>query len=282
VSTTTRDRATIERPGFISTGDVELFHRDWPGSGDPVLFTGSWSLPSDSWNYQMLALNEQGHRVVAYDRRGHGQSSDPGHGYDFDTLADDLAAVIEALDLRNVTLVGHSMGPAEIIRYITRHGDERVARIVMIGTTTPLLHRAEGNPNGIDPDYFESFRRENLMKDLPLWIEGALEPFSLGGTSKQLDDWIRGMVLQASFKALIECHRSICTEDQRDELPHVTVPTLVCHGDRDSTSPIDETGRRTVELMPNATLKLYEGGPHALFLSHTERFNADLLEFIRS
>jgi non-heme chloroperoxidase len=271
----------IERPSYIRTTDgVDLFYRDW-GSGDPVVFVGSWSLPSDSWYYQMLALSEAGRRCVAFDRRGHGRSSDPDGGYDFDTLADDLAAVMDVLDLREATLVGHSMGTGEIARYLTRYSSDRVARTVWIGTITPLLHRGEDNPDGIDPSYFETFRTQALMKDLPQWIEDNLHPFTLSRVSPHMHDWIRGLVLSASGRALIECNRSITTEDFRPELPKISVPTLVVHGDRDETCPIDSTGRPTVEMMPNAELRLYEGAPHGLFLSHMDRFNADLIDFTR-
>jgi non-heme chloroperoxidase len=170
-STAAPHAARVGEPGFIRTADgVNLFYRDW-GQGEPVVFVASWSLPSDSWNYQMLALSEAGLRCVAFDRRGHGRSSDPGRGYDFDTLADDLAAVLDVLDLHGVTLVGHSMGTGEIVRYLTRHGSERVARIALLGTITPLLFRAVDNPDGIDASYFEAFRREELMRDFPRWIE---------------------------------------------------------------------------------------------------------------
>ncbi len=148
----------------IRTPDgVGLFHRDW-GGGRPVVFVASWSLPSDSWAYQMLALSEAGCRCIAYDRRGHGRSDDPGRGFDLDTLADDLAAVLESLDVQDATLVGFSMGTAEIVRYLSRHGASRVARIVLIGTTTPMLSRAVDNPLGVDPALFEAFRRDSLMR----------------------------------------------------------------------------------------------------------------------
>ncbi|MGH7881795.1 MAG: alpha/beta fold hydrolase [Candidatus Dormibacteraceae bacterium] len=282
VNTTSLASAHIERPSFVrTTDDVSIFFRDW-GTGDPIVFLSSWSLPSDSWVYQMLALSDQGLRCIGFDRRGHGRSSDPGRGFDFDTLANDIAAVLEVLDLQRVTLVGHSMGGAEIVRYITRYGSDRIAGIVLVGTTTPLLHRTADNPAGIDPDYFETFRSEELMKDLPQWIEDNLEPFTLGMVSPHIHDWIRSMILRASGKALLECNRAISSEDFTEELPKITVPTLVIHGDQDVSCPLEQTGRRTVELMPNAELRLYEGAPHGLFLSHMDRLNRDLLQFVRS
>lgn len=259
---------------------VGLFHRDW-GDGPPVVFVASWSLPSDSWAYQMLALSEAGCRCVAYDRRGHGRSDDPGRGFDFDTLADDLAAVLEALDLRGATLVGFSMGTAEIVRYLTRHGTGRVARIALIGTTTPMLARAADNPLGVDPAVFEAFRRESLMCDFPGWIDDNLVPFVTPDTPPGLRNWVRDMALRTSGKALLACNRTLTQADFRAELLALTMPALVIHGECDMTCPLDLTGRPTAALIPGARLTVYEGAPHGLFLTHRQRLNADLLAFAR-
>ncbi len=265
----------------IRTPDgVGLFHRDW-GDGPPVVFVASWSLPSDSWAYQMLALSEAGCRCVAYDRRGHGRSDDPGRGFDFDTLAGDLAAVLEALDLRGATLVGFSMGTAEIVRYLTRHGTSRVARIALIGTTTPMLAHAADNPLGVDPAVFEAFRRESLMRDFPGWIDDSMVPFVTPDTPPGLRNWVRDMALRTSGKALLACNRTLTQADFRGELPALTVPTLVIHGERDMTCPLDLTGRPTAALIPGARLTVYEDAPHGLFLTHMQRLNTDLLTFAR-
>ena len=259
---------------------VGLFHRDW-GVGPPVVFVASWSLPSDSWAYQMLALSEVGCRCIAYDRRGHGRSDDPGRGFDFDTLADDLAAVLEALDLRGATLVGFSMGTAEIVRYLTRHGTSRVARIALIGTTTPMLAHSADNLLGVDPAVFEAFRRESLMQDFPGWIDDSMVPFVTPDTPPGLRNWVRDMALRTSGMALLACNRTLTQADFRAELPTLTVPTLVIHGERDMTCPLDLTGRPTAALIPGARLTVYEGAPHGLFLTHMQRLNADLLAFAR-
>lgn len=281
-STAPSHAAQAGEPGFVRTADgVNLFYRDW-GQGEPVVFVSGWALPSDSWNYQMLALSEGGLRCVAFDRRGHGRSSDPGRGYDFDSLADDLAAVLDVLDLRGVTLVGHSMASGEIVRYLTRHGDDRVARVALIGATTPILFRTADNPGGVDATYFEAFRREELMRDFPRWVEDNFPPFVAPETTPQMRDWIRGMALRTSGKALVDTNRAITTADFRDELPKITVPTLVVHGDRDVTAPLDITGRRTAELVPGAKLLVYEGAPHGLFVTHMDRLNRDLSDFARS
>ncbi|AWK89149.1 alpha/beta fold hydrolase [Azospirillum thermophilum] len=274
--------ARRDEPGYIHTDDgTKLFYRDW-GRGEPVVFLASWSLNSDSWGYQMLALAERGYRCVAYDRRGHGRSSDPGRGYEFDRLADDLACLLDRLDLHGVTLVGHSMSCGEIVRYLTRHGSGRVARTVLVGTATPALARSADTPDGIDPDGLEQFRTGCLMRDFPKWLADNIDPFLTPDCSSVMKDWVRSMALQASMKALLDCHRATTSTDFRAELAEVTVPTLVVHGDLDVSSPLDLTGRRTAALMPNATLALYEGAPHGLFLSHMERFNRDLLGFLES
>ena len=275
VSTATRTATPIR-----TSSGVGLFHRDW-GDGPPVVFVASWSLPSDSWAYQMLASSETGFRCIAYDRRGHGRSDDPGRGFDFDTLADDLAAVMEALDLRDATLVGFSMGTGEIVRYLTRNGVGRVARVVLVGTTTPMLVRAVDNPGGVDPAVFEAFRRDALMRDFPGWIDDSMVPFVTPDTPSGLCNWVRDMALRTSAKALLECNRTLTTADFRAELRSVAVPTLVVHGEHDATCRLELTGRPTAALLPNAQLAVYEGAPHGLFLTHMARLNADLLAFIK-
>jgi pimeloyl-ACP methyl ester carboxylesterase len=271
-------------PGFIRTADgVDLFHREWGkdrGRRKPVVFVSSWSLPSDSWWYSMLPLSERGHRCVAYDRRGHGRSTDPGTGYDFDTLADDLAAVLDALDLTGATLVGHSMACGEIVRYLARHGSARVARIVLVSTTTPLLLKTQDNPDGFEASVFEEVRNRQFMRDFPQWVEDNLRPFALPETPAPILDWVRGMALTASLQAVVELNRSLSTTDFREDLRRIDVPALLIHGDRDVSSPIGLTALRTAELLPGAVLKVYEGAPHGLFVTHPERLNADIETFI--
>ncbi|QCO17134.1 alpha/beta hydrolase (plasmid) [Azospirillum brasilense] len=272
--------AASDQPGFIRTEDgVALFYRDW-GLGKPVVFLSSWSLNSDSWAYQMLALAERGYRCIAYDRRGHGRSSDPGTGFDFDRLADDLATLLDTLDLNGVTLVGHSMSCGEIVRYLSRHGDRRVSRTVLVGTVTPTLSRTDDNPDGIDPTVFEAFRSDCLLRDFPKWLEDNIRPFMTADSSPGMMAWVKSMALQASLKALLDCHRATTSTDFRRELQDITVPTLLIHGDLDVSSPLGTTGMTTAELMSNATLIVYEGAPHGLFLTHMDRFNRDLLTFL--
>lgn len=278
--TGTRIDPEAKSGNFVEAVDgTPLFVRDW-GAGKPVVFVASWSLPSESWTYQMLALREHGLRCVAYDRRGHGRSGDPGGGYDFDTLADDLARVIEALDLWDATLVGFSMAGGEIVRYLTRHGRARVAGAVLIGTTTPMLGRAADNPGGVDPAGFEAFRSGPLMQDFPNWVDENMAPFVTPAVSPGTRNWVRDMALRTSGLALLECSRAITGADFRAELPAIDVPMLLVHGDSDITCPLDLTGRATAALLPNARLSVYEGAPHGLFLSHRDRLNAELVAFV--
>ena len=268
-------------PGFVRTDDgVDLFVRDW-GEGPLLVFVASWSLPSDSWGYQMLASTRAGFRAVAYDRRGHGRSSDPGRGWDFDTLADDLDAIMRARDLAGAVLVGHSMATGEIVRYLARHGAGRVAGIVLVGTITPGLVRRATHPQGIDPAAFEAFRSQELGRDLSAWIEANMEPFLTPQIPRGMRDWITGMVLGASLLALHDCNVAIGEADFSTDLARVAVPTLIVHGGRDVTCPPALTAQATARSLPHARLAMYDDAPHGLFLTHMERFNGDLLGFAK-
>jgi len=268
---------------YITTRDGQhLFYKDW-GKGAPVVFLAAWALPSDMWDYQMVPLSEQQFRCVAYDRRGHGRSSHDGEGYDYDTLADDLAAVLDTLDLRGVTLVGMSMSGGEMVRYLTRHGADRVARLAFVATdATPCRMQTADNPTGIPADRGEYFRRSVLLRDYPKWLEDNRPPFFIPETSPQMQEWVRTMMLGNSMKAVIECNRALTSTDFRNELPSIKVPTLLIHGDKDVSAPIDLTARPTARLIPGAHLTVYEGAPHGLFLTHMNRLTSDLLAFGRS
>ncbi|NMO16281.1 alpha/beta hydrolase [Pyxidicoccus fallax] len=267
---------------YIRTRDgVELFCRDW-GTGKPVVFLSGWALASDMWGYQMVPLSERGLRCIAYDRRGHGQSSDPGRGYDYDTLADDLAAVLDTLDLRDVTLVGHSMSAGEMVRYLTRHGDRRIARVLFLApANTPFLLKTPDNPDGIDAAVFEHLRNNVFLRDYAGWLSQNADPFFVPETSAAMKDWVKDMMLRTSMKAVIDCNRAMTTTDFRAELARIQVPALVIHGDKDASAPIDLTGRKTAKLIPGAKLKVYEGAPHGLFVTHLDRLNGDLLAFVK-
>jgi pimeloyl-ACP methyl ester carboxylesterase len=272
--------AALSAPGFIRTDNgVELFYRDW-GDGAPVLFVAGWSLPSDMWQYQMLALSQRGLRCIAFDRRGHGRSSDPGRGYDFDTLADDLAAVIEALDLRRVTLVGHSMGCNEIVRYLSRHGSARVERVALLGAMTPMLCHDDSNPAGIDPALLEFFRSQQLGRDFPQWVDDNMAPFLAPDTSPAIANWLRQLALGASLQGLVECNRALAEADFRPELRRIDRPVLLIAGDLDVSAPLALTAEPSAALIPDVRLVVYEGAPHGMFVTHMERVNRDLLTFL--
>jgi pimeloyl-ACP methyl ester carboxylesterase len=269
-------------PNTIATQEgVHLFYRDWnPGGREPVLFVAGWSMPSDSWGYQMMALSRQGLRCLAFDRRGHGRSSDPGGGYDVDTLADDIAAVIEALDLRGLTLVGHSMGCNEIVRYLSRHGSARVKRVALLGTMTPGVSLCAANPEGIDPSLLVQFREVQLLRNFPLWIEENIEPF-VPGADARTKDWLAQMALATSLQALHDCNLAVQEAEMSEELRRIALPVLLIAGDRDVSAPLAMTARRTAALLPRARLCVLEGAAHGMFLTHVERVNAELLEFVR-
>jgi pimeloyl-ACP methyl ester carboxylesterase len=272
--------ANHTRTPFIVTSDgASLFYKDW-GDGKPVVFVHSWALNSDMWQYQMIHLADRGLRCVAYDSRGHGRSSDPGRGYDYDTLAGDLAAVIERLNLREVTLVGHSMGCGVIVRYLSRHGAGRVARVALVSPTLPFLLKTEDNPDGVDKIVFERLRA-TWSKDFPKWLADNARPFFTPETSPEMVQWGVRMCMQASLKALIDCNRMDTETDFRAELPKITAPTLIIHGDKDVSTPLEATGRKTARLIPGSRLEVYEGAPHGLMFTHMDRFNRDLHDFIK-
>ena len=264
----------IERPDGTS-----LFFKDW-GKGDPVVFVHSAGTNSDVWAYSMIHVVKRGFRCVAFDRRGHGRSSVPGGGYDYDTLADDLGSVIEAFDLQKATLVGHSMGCGEVVRYLTRHGSKRVARIALVAATLPFLLRTADNPNGIPKEYFERLRAE-WARDYPQWLAANAAPFFTPETSPAMIQWGLSLAYQTSLHAAIACNVSVTETDFREELKKIDVPTLIVHGNADKSCPLEMTGRSTAARIPRSELKIYEGAPHGVLLTHVERLNEELMNFLR-
>jgi pimeloyl-ACP methyl ester carboxylesterase len=277
-----RTSAARRNGPYVETADgAQLFFRDW-GEGPALLFLSGWTLPSDIWAYQMTPLSEAGFRCVAYDRRGHGRSSDPGRGYDYDTLANDLGAVLEALDLREVTVVAHSMAGGEVVRRLSLGGPRRIARVALVGTTLPFLMKTEDNPDGVDPAIFEQTRQSVLTKDFPTLLQANLQPFVMPETSDAMLEWVRNLMLQCSLKAAIDCNKALTTTDFRAELRALATPALFVHGDRDVSAPAPLTLRKAAQLAPHAAIKLYEGAPHGLMLTHAAQLSRDLTEFARS
>ena len=278
----TATRHARRMPYLQSHDGTSLFFSDW-GRGQPVVFTHAWALCSDQWTYQVPALLDADLRPVTYDRRGHGRSDVPGHGYDFDTLADDLAALIDRLDLERVMLVGHSLGSREIVRYLTRHGSGRVERVVFVAPTTPFMLRTADNPDGIPRELVQA-NYDAIRANLPKWCADfeAAGPY-FGTTTKDvrgLVDWTVRLIVATPLQVLLETNRQMITVDMRPELPLIDVPALIIHGDADASAPIALTGRRTAQLIPQARLIEYAGAGHGLYASEHERLNADLLAFI--
>lgn len=267
---------------FQTTDGTTLFHTEW-GAGQPVVFAHSWGLNSDMWNYQVPDLVDAGCRCIVYDRRGHGRSERVGHGYDCDTLAGDLAALIEHLDLRDVTLVTHSFGAKEAVRYIANHGAERVSRVVLVAPTTPYLLRTPDNPQGADRAFFEATAAA-LRRDVGQWCTDNAGPFFGTDTwvSSATLDWTLRMIVDTPLQVLLDTLWANVETDCREDLRRLPVPTLVLHGDADASAPLEITGRPTAALLPDGELKVYPDTGHGLYVSEHDRVNADVLAFIRS
>jgi pimeloyl-ACP methyl ester carboxylesterase len=257
---------------------THLYVKEW-GDGAPVVFVHSWGLNADMWQYQTVELAERGLRCITYDRRGHGRSDQPSDGYDMDTLADDLATVIDALDLRDATLVGHSMGGGEIVRYLSRHGAKRVARTVLLAPTTPCLKKSADNPEGVPAEAFDAVRLA-WRADFPKWIVDNTPPFFTKETSAAMQQWGIAMMQRMSLPIAIACNRAMVDADFREELRGLSTPMLLIHGDADASAPLALTGARTAKLVRNCDFRVYEGAPHGLFLTHAARANADIAEFV--
>jgi non-heme chloroperoxidase len=269
-------------PYIEMTDTTTLFYRDW-GDGKPVVFCAGWNLSSDMWRSQMLALSDAGLRCVAYDRRGQGRSDDPGTGYDYDTLSDDLDTIITGLDLEGVCLVAHSMAGGEVIRYLSRHGAHRVARIVLLSSVAPLVLAGPGNPGGFDPGLVEALR--SLWRaDFSQWIEDGADAyfatqFPENTVSNEDVFWTFRDLQRASFRAAFDLNQAQMEAGWREEMRSITIPTLLIHGDADASSPIDLSSRRSVELIAGSRLEVYENAGHGLYVTHRRRLSSDLLVF---
>jgi non-heme chloroperoxidase len=271
----------------IKTKDgTEIYYKDW-GSGQPVVFSHGWPLSSDAWDDQLVLVASNGFRGVAHDRRSHGRSSQPSGGNDMDTYADDLAGVIEALDLHDIVLVGHSTGGGEVARYIGRHGTSRVAKAVLLGAIAPLMLKTDANPEGLPIDAFDEIRngvmadRSQFYKDLSAPFYGANRPGSTVSQGTRDAFWL--MSMQAGHKGALECIKVFSETDLTEDLKKFDVPTLIAHGDDDQIVPIGASALKSSKIVPNATLKIYPGAPHGLTrAAHEDEFNQDLLNFINA
>jgi non-heme chloroperoxidase len=271
----------------IRTRDgTEIYYKDW-GTGRPVVFSHGWPLTADSWDSQMVFLASHGLRCVAHDRRGHGRSSQPWSGNEMDTYADDLAALMDALDLREATLVGFSTGGGEVARYVGRHGTKRVAKVVLVSAVPPLMVKTKANPGGLPLEVFDGFRASQIADRAQFYRDIASGPFfganRPGAKVSQgtIDSWwLQGMM--GGHKNTLDCIKAFSETDFTEDLKKFDVPTLVIHGDDDQVVPIDCGGRASAKLVKDAKLIVYERAPHGITDTHKERLNRDLLEFIRS
>jgi non-heme chloroperoxidase len=274
-----------QRDNFVKAKDgTDIFFKDW-GTGTPVVFSHGWPLSADAWDPQMLYLVNQGYRVIAHDRRGHGRSGQASGGNDMDTYADDLAAVLDALDVTNAMLVGHSTGGGEVAHYIGRHGSKRVAKAVLIGAVPPLMLKTADNPGGLPMSVFDGIRtgvaanRSQFFLDLATPFYGFNRPDAQVSQGLIEDFWRQGMA--GSIKGQYECIRQFSEVDYTDDLKKIDVPTLFLHGDDDQIVPIDASAKPASRLVKNATLKVYAGAPHGMCSTHAEQVNADLLSFLK-
>jgi len=285
-TSSTKTRGMSMMHDFIETKDkTKIFYKDW-GAGQPILFSHGWPLSGDAWEAQMLFFGQQGYRVIAHDRRGHGRSDQPWNGNNMDQYADDLAELIEKLDLKNVVLVGHSTGGGEVAHYIGRHGNARVAKVVLVGAVPPLMLKTDSNPEGTPIEVFDSIRkgtatnRSQFFKDLTMPFYGFNRDGAKVNDGLRESFWLEGMV--GSIKGHYDCIHEFSEVDYTDDLKKIERPTLVIHGDDDQIVPIAASAQKTVKIVKDATLKVYPGAPHGLAQTEPEKFNSDVLAFIKS
>jgi non-heme chloroperoxidase len=269
----------------ITTKDgTEIYYKDW-GKGPVVTFSHGWPLSSDAWDGQMLYLVDRGFRVVAHDRRGHGRSSQSSSGNDMNGYADDLAALIDALDLKNATLVGHSTGGGEVARYIARHGTKRVAKVVLLAAVPPLMLKTPANPEGLPIEVFDKLRsgivkdRSQFYKDLAVPFYGANRPGAKVSQGILDQFWLWSM--QAGLKNAYESIKAFSETDQTEDLKKFDVPTLVLHGEDDQIVPVKDSAKKSARLIKGAKEIYYPGAPHGLTATHQDQVNEDLLAFLR-
>jgi len=275
----------VKSKNTITTNDgTHIYYKDW-GAGRPVVFSHGWPLSADAWESQMLFLASQGYRCIAHDRRGHGRSDQPWNGNEMDTYSDDLDNLIEALDLNETTLVGHSAGGGEVARYIGRHGTMRISQAILVGAVTPLMLKTDANPGGVPLALFDGIRkgvtddRSQFFKDLTTTFYGANRPGAKVSQGVRDAFWFLGM--QGGLHNQLACIKAFSETDFTEDLKRIDVPTLIIHGDDDQIVPIGVSGYVSAKLIKNAVLKVYPGGSHGLADTHKDELNEDLLSFLK-
>ncbi len=281
---TNREDIDMNR-AFVSHDGTEIRYRDL-GSGRPIVFSHGWPLHSGSWFGQMLLLASKGYRCIAHDRRGHGCSRETETGNDMDTFADDLAALMDTLDLQDAVLVGFSMGGGEVARYIGRHGTGRVAKAVLIAAVPPLMLKTDTNPDGLPLETFDELREQYVTNREKLFRDLANGPFfgfnrARARVSLGLVNWFWMQAMQSDHQSALDCIKAFSETDFTEDLKKIDVPTLMIQGDDDQIVPIGAAALAAAAITPHATLRIYEGAPHGLTETHQERLNADLLEFLQ-
>jgi len=271
---------------FITVKDgTQIYYKDW-GAGQPIVFSHGWPLTADAWDAQMVFLASRGYRCIAHDRRGHGRSSQPWDGNEMDTYADDLAALVKALDLKQAVHIGHSTGGGEVARYLGRHSTARVAKAVLIGAVPPLMLKTTANPGGLPIEAFDQIRagvladRSQFFKDLSMPFYGFNRPDAKESPGVRDSFWLQGML--ADHKSALDCIKAFSETDFTEDLKKIDVPTLVLHGDDDQIVPIGASAMRSVKLVNNATLKVYPGLSHGMCTINADQINADLAAFLKA
>jgi non-heme chloroperoxidase len=271
---------------MTSKDGTRIYYKDW-GIGKPIVFSHGWPLNSDSWESQMVFLASSGYRCIAHDRRGHGRSGQPWNGNDMDNYADDLADLMDLLDLKRAVLVGFSAGGGEITRYIGRHGSKRVSKMALISAVPPIMVKTKSNPAGLPIEVFDELRAKSLADRSQLYKDLASGPFFGANrvdskvTQGMMDSfWLQGM--QAGHKNTLDCIKAFSETDFTEDLKKIDVPTLIIHGDDDQIVPIGASALQSVTLVKNAVLLVYDGAPHGITDTHNEKLNVDLLAFIES